>query len=226
MVQSIMFKENTMQKKKLANYIIILAVISAIFTSPFIKRFIPLGNGMLVASIGSSIAFLLALICMKRLRATSNTKKLYNIVIIVSIVLIAQSLFSIFYVNHLTTTLQELSYDDVKVRTIMLINNFIVYFDYALIVTNIGFMVSIMFKEKENINWMLLGKLISLSYAVLNFILFKLLRALRIKSSLLQMINRSQVISIANSLLWVVGAIVMAMQIKKKLLCKSTTQKP
>lgn len=197
-----------MQKNKIANYIIILAVISAILTLLLGQRFFSLGNGMFVASIGSSIAFLLALICVKKLRATPSTKKLYNVMILILIINIALSIFSIFFIQYAS---KHALLENFTARDTVLFNQFNTYYLYVIVLINIVLMVSIIFKEKKNINWMLLGKLTSSSFVILKFILFRL----KINSSLLQMIGYSNIIGVASSLLWVAGAIIMAMQVKK-----------
>jgi hypothetical protein len=195
-----------MQKNNLTKYLIIIVAISAVLA--ITRNFLSL-NGAIIISILNGITFLLALICLKKLRATFDTDKLYNIMLIITGVIVAVTIFSGIYSNHVMNSLKDLALSNMKNQ--MKIIDFISHLNNILILLQMVIMVYIIFKEKTDINWMLLGKLTTLNYYMLNSIL----RNLQIKSSLFQIMSGSVVISIFNSLLWIIGAAFMVLQIKK-----------
>lgn len=179
----------------------------SLISAMFFRIFVSIVRILMLASF--PLHFII-LVYVKKLRQTDRTRLLYNIIIGIHIVNIVYTLI----VLILSYTLQPSSSYNWSITFQSVFSNIIRYASLVLY-------VAVVFKEGKNYNWMFIGYLLASTTGLLRQLTIFLIRFtgngiiltgnyLETHHPAIAFILRGYFVSIATSMLWIVGAILVA----------------
>ncbi len=166
-----------------------------------------------------------SLIIVRKLRANEKSRKYYKPLIIITIANIVISIISFIIILVIFKFFPEVgSWINDNPQTYFTITS--IYF-YILLIAQVVLYVLILFKEGTKINWMILGKLTAVSITIARILIDKARYILDYeltiytgtyfdaKFPLMSFISTSDIVKITSEYLWVIGAIIIIIEVKK-----------